>query len=232
MKRLSGFIMGVITTVILLVLFVPSLASSTLQTIEVGMNAVNLSIDGNIVSKIGEGYVREGTESEICSSISFQGTTFIPIRRVSEILGINVEYDNNTKTVLLTTNNYKLGKDTEKSNNMNIDITPTNITNYEDFKSMWTIEYNTYTSKNEMVNYAIYRGSLNSNEFIEMWNNINENDIIKYSQELVKEKWEYNYVGKELTITFAWKDGLLGTATCDKNGNTSSEFNKNITVNN
>lgn len=239
MKKLSSFIAGVMTTVLLLALFVPSFAASTLQTIEVVTNGVNISIDGNIISKIGEGYVREGTESEICSSISFQGTTFVPIRRVSEILGINVDYDNNTKTVLLTTNNYELGKDTDavtinKATEEEIEsairknsTTIKNIGNYDDYKSIWTVVYDFQMLDGTLKNVAIFNQGLTREEFIELWNDIPLKDKVTYSQKFVADLQKSLFNGKDLTLLFGWADGFLGTTTCYADGTTTSDFNQN-----
>jgi hypothetical protein len=69
MKRLSGFIAGVLFTLVLSFIFVPSLAAN-LQTIEVGINSVNIVVDGKKISSIGEGYLRQGTEGEIAASLN------------------------------------------------------------------------------------------------------------------------------------------------------------------
>ncbi len=165
----------------------------------------------------------------------------MPIRRISEILGVNVDYDSNTKTVLLTSNNYKLGKDTENiMPNTNI-LTEeeiqtainknatfiTEINNYQDFKSVWTVVDDFQMSDGTYTNVARFNQGVSKETFIALWSNIPYEDILKYSEKLVAEKQEISFKGQDLTLTFGWTDGILGTATCFSDGRTTSNFSNN-----
>jgi hypothetical protein len=234
-NKIITFICGFISALILSFAFVPALASG-LQDIEVALNSVNITLNGTKITNINEGYVREGTEGEIPQSINYQGTIYLPLRRISEILNVNVDYDNNTKTIYLSTNTYTIDDDvtqiinnntnTNKNTNEN-DIVPTVIKNYSDFKRMWTIMYETYRNDNKRINLALYRGSQRKNEFIEIWNNISMEDKIEYSKQLVQEKQQLLFPNKDLEIIFAcsWCD--LGIASCTKNQEVTSDFYEN-----
>lgn len=219
-KGIFTFIAGMLVMVILLVMFVPALAESTLQTIEVGINTVDVKLDGSIVASKGINYVREGTEGEVPTAINYQGTVYMPLRRIAEMLDINVDYDSNTKTVILTTNNYKLGKDTTITmNDANIStqektINPNDYSDwsteeesaYQDFKSMWSATSSTpYIT--QLVEFA-YIGSISKDEFIKYWNNLDDSTqksyVFRLMMEYVDEKVPNGTCYVEMNGSFLW----------------------------
>lgn len=94
-KTLKGFVLGVIITTILMSTVI---GVGVKETIEVLFNSVNLSVNGSITSKVGENYTLDNSE-EVPYSILYKGTTYLPIRKVSEILSKEVGWDGNTSTV-------------------------------------------------------------------------------------------------------------------------------------
>lgn len=70
------------------------------QSIEVAFNSINLKFDGNSVSKIGESYTLYNGET-VPFSILYKGTTYLPIRKVSELFDKEVGWNNDTNTVTL-----------------------------------------------------------------------------------------------------------------------------------
>jgi hypothetical protein len=237
-KGIFSFIAGMLVMLALSFTFVPALA----EEFNVRFNSIAINLNGKVITNIGETYTLPNGES-CAASIIYNNTTFLPIRRISEIVGLQVDWDNESRTVYLASDGYTIDKDTsiykynnstqEESNN-NIDkskipvyerVVPSTINDYEDFKSMWTIEYNIYIPNKGFVNHAIYRS--NSELLKSTWNKTSLEDKTLYAEQLVKEKWDYNYTGKELILTFTWEKGELGYAKCDKDGNTSSEFLEN-----
>jgi len=97
-KQFKGFIVGFILACLLVV---PTTALA--DNIQAYFNTVNLTVDGNSAVKQGENYQLEDG-STVPFSINYKGTTYIPIRKVSELLGITINYDNSTKTVQIKTN--------------------------------------------------------------------------------------------------------------------------------
>nr|WP_315020112.1 stalk domain-containing protein [uncultured Aminipila sp.] len=97
-KQFKGFILGFIFACLLVV---PTTALA--DNIQAQFNAVNITVDGNSAVKQGENYqLTDG--STVPFSISYKGTTYIPIRKISELLGIGINYDNASKTVQVASN--------------------------------------------------------------------------------------------------------------------------------
>ncbi len=97
-KQFKGFILGFIFACLLVV---PTTALA--DNIQAQFNAVNITVDGNSAVKQGENYqLTDG--STVPFSINYKGTTYIPIRKISELLGIGINYDNASKTVQVTSN--------------------------------------------------------------------------------------------------------------------------------
>lgn len=89
-----GVLAGIITVVSL-----PVIAKG----IEVAMNSVNIRLDGENVAFENENYVlQNGTE--VPYSILYEGTTYLPVRKLSELLDVTVGWDNDTRTVILDKN--------------------------------------------------------------------------------------------------------------------------------
>ena len=80
-KELRGFIIGVIITMMILGSVVFS--ESITQTIEVIFNSVNLEVNGKKVE---------------ADNILYNGTTYVPLRAVAEILGKEVGWNQETRT--------------------------------------------------------------------------------------------------------------------------------------
>lgn len=78
---IKGFIIGVAVTIASIYL---AFADSSLQTIEVMLNRINLEIDGIKVN---------------VDNILYNGTTYVPIRAVAEIFDKEVLWDSETYTV-------------------------------------------------------------------------------------------------------------------------------------
>ncbi|KDR95745.1 Copper amine oxidase N-terminal domain-containing protein [Peptoclostridium litorale DSM 5388] len=81
-KTFKGFVMGFLSAVIIGASF--SFAQISWQSIYVAFNAANVEVNGNKL------------ESDI---ITYQGTTYAPVKELSEALGKQVEWDEQTSTV-------------------------------------------------------------------------------------------------------------------------------------
>lgn len=97
-KQFLGFISGIICTVILFAT-VPALGAS-LKTISVNLNAVNIEVDGKKVASAGEDYTLDNG-SKTAGSISYNGTTYIPVRRIGELLSTKIGWNQKTQSVLI-----------------------------------------------------------------------------------------------------------------------------------
>lgn len=105
-KQLQGFVVGVIITVLLM----SSVATgqSIKQKIEVVFNSVNLTVNGQKV---------------VTDNISYNGTTYVPLRRVAEILGKEVGWDANSNTASINDKGFvtESKKETKADNSLSVD---------------------------------------------------------------------------------------------------------------
>ena len=80
-KELKGFAIGVIVTVMLM--STVTFAGGVKQKIEVALNSINLTVNGKPVK---------------ADNILYKGTTYVPLRVISEMLGKEVGWDGKTNT--------------------------------------------------------------------------------------------------------------------------------------
>lgn len=97
-QTFKGVIAGTLAGVITVFSF-PAIADS----IEAVMNSVNIKLNGEKVASVNETYtLQNGTK--VPYSILYEGTTYLPIRKVSELLDIDIDWDNDTRSVLIQDN--------------------------------------------------------------------------------------------------------------------------------
>lgn len=82
MKRFRDIFIGVIIGCILMI-STPVIADSILTKIDVVLNGVNVQV--------------EGTDVEV-NSILYNGSTYLPMRKVAELVGKDVDWNSETKT--------------------------------------------------------------------------------------------------------------------------------------
>lgn len=102
-KNLKGFTIGVVVTLILMNSI--TYASGNKNLIEVLFNDVNITTNGENVALSGESYTLSNGE-EVPYSMIYKGTTYLPIRKIAEILERNVSWEGNTKTVGINDEDY------------------------------------------------------------------------------------------------------------------------------
>lgn len=95
----KGFLIGVIITLFLVASFGVS-AEGFIQNIEVEFNKVNIALNGMIMGKAGENYTLANGQ-QVPYSILYKGTTYLPMRKVGELLGKEVGWDGSTSTAKL-----------------------------------------------------------------------------------------------------------------------------------
>jgi len=83
MKVFKGFILGMVVT-LLVTLTVPVLANGVWKSIDVAMNSVNVEVNGKKVDS---------------DNFILEGTTYIPLRSVGELLNKNIIWNETTRTV-------------------------------------------------------------------------------------------------------------------------------------
>ena len=92
-EKLKAFVLGVVITLLITTTISPVFAA----TIETVFNAINIKINGEQAASIGESYILDNGD-EVPFSILYKGTTYLPLRKIAELYGKDVHYDDNTKT--------------------------------------------------------------------------------------------------------------------------------------
>ncbi len=95
-KQLKGFVSGVLATVLVLGLIGTAVATVGRKTVEVDYNDIKVTMNGSAVNLVDA----NGAPVE---PFAINGTTYLPVRAVSSALGLNVDWNNETKTVILST---------------------------------------------------------------------------------------------------------------------------------
>jgi hypothetical protein len=123
-KYFKGFITGILISSILLL-------SITIfgETIETILNGVNITINGVRVAESGENYTLSNG-SEVPNSILYNGTTYLPIRKISELLEKNITWDGITKTITIydsESDSIRLNDDVKNNESLTFDINDLNL---------------------------------------------------------------------------------------------------------
>ncbi|WIF95036.1 stalk domain-containing protein [Caminicella sporogenes] len=93
-KQFKGFIMGVVVTVMLMSTI--ALADGAKQTIEVMFNSINIAVNGKLVK---------------ADNILYNGTTYVPLRAVAEMLDKEVGWNKETRTASINDKGMKTKQD-------------------------------------------------------------------------------------------------------------------------
>lgn len=94
-KSLRGFLVGFISAAITLSTI--AVFAATPQSISVMLNGINISVYGSKAASPGESYALSNGTS-VPFSIVYQGTTYLPLRKVAELVGKDVNWDGATST--------------------------------------------------------------------------------------------------------------------------------------
>ncbi len=86
-KGVKGFVIGVIVTLMAISIV---FADGVIRTIEVAFNTIKLQVNGVDVD---------------ADNILYNGTTYVPIRKVAEMFGKDVKWNSETSTVDINENN-------------------------------------------------------------------------------------------------------------------------------
>ena len=90
-----GFGLGLILTVVVTALSVSAMAATSSRTIQVE-DGIRLSLNGAT-------FIPRDVNGKEVSVFLYNGTTYVPVRAVSEAMGVDVSFDSATRTVVLVT---------------------------------------------------------------------------------------------------------------------------------
>lgn len=94
--NIKGFFSGCVVTAALFGLIGTATATVGQKTVNVDYNNIKVTLDGNSIDLVDA----NGASVE---PFSIDGTTYLPVRAVSNALGLDVNWDSTTSTVILTT---------------------------------------------------------------------------------------------------------------------------------
>lgn len=94
MKR-GSFIAGLLTGILLLGMFSSAFAMTGKQTLEIDYSDIQIILDGNKITP-------SDAIGNPVEPFSYNGTTYLPVRAVSNALGLDVDWDATTHSVILT----------------------------------------------------------------------------------------------------------------------------------
>lgn len=187
-KYLKGLISGLMSATILFASLTVYANGGVQQTIDVIFNNVNIELDGEAVGKQGLNY-KLSNGDDVPYSLIYKNTTYLPMRKVAELLDMEVTWDGATNTVGINRldNNVedtKLDNSTETKENTSSETSDNAILKYTDFSinnpaNIGDIVLNVAVDCNEATgqvfttvrNYII-RGN-EANRIVKEWNSFN-----------------------------------------------------------
>lgn len=98
MRKSKYVICGILIGLLMSLGTVIYAAGGVTETIEIMKNSVNVAVGEETVGSIGDDYSLANGE-QVPFSFVYKGTTYLPIRKVAELLDKDVTWDGNTKTV-------------------------------------------------------------------------------------------------------------------------------------
>ncbi len=101
MKRIQGFLIGVFVTLVLMA-SIPNFAGA----INVVLNSINLSLNGVDVAQINDQFTLDNGK-KVPYSIIYDGTTYLPLKKMGQLLGKDILWDGNTRTVSINDLGYQ-----------------------------------------------------------------------------------------------------------------------------
>ncbi|MCQ4864674.1 stalk domain-containing protein [Pseudoflavonifractor phocaeensis] len=140
MKRIPTFLAGMLTAAVIGGLGVGALAASGAVT----FNASALQLNGQQISAKGENYTLDNGQ-QVPASITYTdetggGTTYLPVRRIAELLGIEIGWDSATGSVTVAGDVKSADTpdpDTTTPSTDYSDWSAEEEAAYQEFKGMW-----------------------------------------------------------------------------------------------
>lgn len=92
-KQWKGFVCGILVSVMVLGFGVPALAT-TVKQLNASYSGIKITLDGEFITP-------KNANGTIVEPFTVNGTTYLPVRAIANALGLEVEWDGETKTVIL-----------------------------------------------------------------------------------------------------------------------------------
>jgi cell division septation protein DedD len=96
-ERIKGILQGALCAILLAAIAASAFAATTGEVV---LSPFNVIFDGKIEAVAGEDYELDGG-IKVPYSISYNGVTYLPARKLSELFDVDISFDNDTKTVII-----------------------------------------------------------------------------------------------------------------------------------
>jgi len=129
MKNIKFFITGILTAVLVMAMVTMVLAEPFNKTITAFYNDIKITIDGKKIEP-------KNAAGEIVEPFIVDGTTYLPVRAIGEVLGYDVSWDGVTGTINLKKKQNEISppKENNPSNEVKYEITNQQERIYESFR--------------------------------------------------------------------------------------------------
>lgn len=98
-KTVKMFVLGFITACL-----ITSPFSAFADTLQISLNSVHIDVNGALVAVKGQSYsLKNGAVTPF--SLNYNGTVYLPVRKLSEMLGMNISYNGESSTISITSKN-------------------------------------------------------------------------------------------------------------------------------
>ncbi|MCX7745846.1 MAG: NPCBM/NEW2 domain-containing protein [Clostridia bacterium] len=112
-KEMKGFVTGVIVTALVFITVFTTFAEPIQKVVTAVYNNIKIYVDGNLIQP------KDANGNKVDPFI-YNGTTYLPVRAVSQALGKNIEWDDKTKSIYI-------GETQQSNNYMSDSIKPSEI---------------------------------------------------------------------------------------------------------
>lgn len=96
MKKIKVFFEGMMTMLLIVAIAGTALATTGKVTKEIEYRDIKVSLNGKILEL-------KDASGNLVEPFMLEGSNYLPVRAISEALGLNVSWDGNTATVILAT---------------------------------------------------------------------------------------------------------------------------------
>ena len=183
-RKLTSYFAGVLTAVVLGTLTVSAFAAGGFLTLTV--SPIRVIVNGE------EFHPRDAQGNEVYIFQS-QGTTYVPLRALSEAYGLEVGYDAQ-RNMATVSGNVQTPEGSET-----------------DFLSVWTVKEKPVTGYgNERIFTASYNGSLEMQDFKEWWKSFDRRTIERCAEQVAADTIGSS-PGGQITMYFDYQGRMLGT---------------------
>ena len=188
-NRITSFLAGVTTALLIGTLSVSALAAS---------GSITLNVDPIRVLVNGEEFQPKDTKGNDALVFTYNGTTYAPLRALAEAYGLEVSYDSTAKAATVNMPSASGGKIGTAGNSS--------------FASQWTIAEKPVSDYGSEKIYTItYSGSLGMSDFKSWWNGLSETEIAASAEQMAAEIQSL-VPGFSVTAYFSYGNYSLGTA--------------------